>query len=357
VHEEVLGKTRDVEDERDAGEGTGRRCTGMRILVAGTGALACVYAALLSRPSDHDVVVYGTWAEQLDAISASGITVHGPGDEMATVRVAVCRDPAELEAPFDLVVVATKGYQIAHRVSEIAHALDTRTIVFGVQNGLTPWDVLASAVDGRAVTLAGESMVAATKAEAGEVHLFSLGETILAPGRGLSDPEAVNRAAAILRAADLPVRVLDAGALTKLLWEKAILTAGLNAVSILLRVPVSGIRRSAAASKLTRGAMSEVRDVAGTRGITLDVDAAFASTEAFGDNRPSGLQDFLAGRPTEVADINGAVAEYSRAAGLTAPINEVLHTLVAALYETTADRIPDPNATRTAAVAREGASL
>jgi 2-dehydropantoate 2-reductase len=329
----------------------------MRILVAGTGALACVYAAFLSRPSDNDVVLYGTWAEQLDAIDARGIIVHGPGDTIEAARVTVCRDQAELGAPFDLVVVATKGYQIAERLTDIAHALHARTIVFGVQNGLTPWDVLADSVDGRAIPLAAESMVAATKADAGEVHLFSLGETILAPGRGHSSPEGVDKAAAILRAAGLPVRVLDAGALTKLLWEKAILTAGLNAVSILLRVPVSGIRRSDAASKLTRSAMSEVRDVAAARGISLDVDAAFASTEAFGDNRPSGLQDFLAGRPTEVGDINGAVAEFSRAAGLTAPVNEVLHELVTALYETAADRIPDTDAMRAAALAREGAPL
>jgi 2-dehydropantoate 2-reductase len=329
----------------------------MRVLVAGTGALACVYAAHLSRPEGNEVVLYGTWAEQLDAIEQHGITTHGPGDAVTNDGVHVCRDPADIAGDFDLVVVATKGYQVEERVGEISHALGKDTIVFGVQNGLTPWDMLADAVGDRATPLAAESMVAATKAAPGEVRLFSLGETVLAPGRGQTSPDAARSVAQTLEAADLPVRVLDADGLTKLLWEKAILTAGLNAVSIALRVPVSGIRRSDAASRLTRRAMTEVRDVAATEGITLDVDAAFASTEAFGDNRPSGLQDFLGGRPTEVSDINGAVAAHARRAGVSAPVNELLHDLVTALYETATDRIPETDAMRAPALAREGAAL
>jgi 2-dehydropantoate 2-reductase len=327
----------------------------MRILIAGTGALACVYAAQLARLAENDVVMFGSWAEQLDAIEASGITIQRADDAVGeATSIKVCRDADALDAPFDLVVVATKGYQIERRVSDIAHVLDPATVVFGVQNGLTPWATLDRAVAGRACVLAGESMVAATKLEPGVVQLFSLGETLLAPTAGQA-VDAATRAAAALEAADLPVRVIEPEQLTKLLWEKAIITAGLNAVSIVLRVPVSGIRRSSAASRITRRAMEEVRDVAATEGVALDVDESFAGVAAFGDNRPSGLQDFLAGRMTEVADINGAVAERSQAAGLSAPCNKLLDEFVTALYETASDRIPETEAMRVPALAQEGA--
>jgi 2-dehydropantoate 2-reductase len=337
--------------------GSGRgAATGTNVLVAGTGALACVYAALLARVSGTRVTIFGHWREQLDAIEEHGITVAGPGDERETTRVDVCRDAGELAGPFDLVVVATKGYQISARVREIRHAVGRETAVFGVQNGLTPWQMLEDALDGSGRALAGESMVAGTKSGPGAVRLFSLGDTMLAPTSEDVPRAAAVRAADALNAAGLPARVVEPAELQQLLWQKAILTAGLNATSILLRVPVSGIRSSPAATRVVRRVMAEVAAVAAEQGVELDVDASYASTAAFGDNRPSGLQDFLVGRPTEVDDISGAVAACARAASLAAPANELLHDLVTALYETASVRIPeDPEAMRPWALDHQGA--
>jgi 2-dehydropantoate 2-reductase len=329
----------------------------MKILVAGTGSLACAYAAVLARVPSHQVTMVGRWREQLEAIAAEGITLRGPRGAVETAQVEVCLDPADLAGPYDVAVLATKGYQIADRVQEIRHALGPDTPIFGVQNGLTPWELLGGALDGAGAALAAESMVAATKVGLGEVRLFSLGETLFAPLDPNDAIEPAQLAAAALEAAGMPVRIVGRAELSKLLWQKALIACGLNAVSILLRLPVSAILRSPAAMRVSRAAMEEARDVAATEGIALDVDAAFITSVSFGDNRASGLQDFLAGRPTEISDINGALAVRARAAGIPAPANKLLAELVAALYETAVDRIPETDAMREPALAQRGGAL
>jgi 2-dehydropantoate 2-reductase len=55
---------------------------------------------------------------------------------------------------------------------------------------------------------------------------------------------------------------------------------------------------------------------------------------AFGEKisgaRPSMLLDVVAGRPSEIDVINGAIPPAARAVGLTAPVNEVVTALVRA---------------------------
>jgi 2-dehydropantoate 2-reductase len=323
----------------------------LRILVAGTGALACTYAAYLARTGDHDVILCGHWKEQVETIAAAGITIT---DDEGSERVAVevCEDPNQLEGAFDLVIAATKSYHLAQRILDIRQIIGEDTAIFGVQNGLTPWETLVESLDGAGIALAGESMVGATKIGLGAVRVHFLGETLIAPVDPLHSPVA-ERTSRILETSGMPARALPAEQLTSLLWEKAILACGISALSVLLQVPVSGIHRSDSASALALRAMAEVQAVAATLGITLDARAAFAGSAAFGKNRPSTLEDFLAGRPSEIPDMNGALVERARANGLEAPVNEMLHQLVLALYESAPERINEPqNGQEQAAPAR-----
>jgi 2-dehydropantoate 2-reductase len=309
----------------------------MRILVAGTGALACVYAARLVDPGGHDVVMVGTWPEQLQAIAQRGITINHDGSS-ATVSVNAYRVDDRLSGPFDLVLVATKSYQLADRIGEIRDLISRETAVFGIQNGLTPWKILTEALAGAGTALAGESMVGATKAGLGVVDVHLLGETLLAAVDSRHAPVA-ERAAEIISTAGMPVRALPTEQLTELLWQKAILACALGPLCVILRAPVSAIHASPAASRVALGAMQEVQGVAATLGITLDAKSSFDGSAAFGANRPSTLADFLVNRPSEVPDLNGALVEYAETQGVEAPINRMLSDLVGALYETAGERI------------------
>jgi 2-dehydropantoate 2-reductase len=84
--------------------------------------------------------------------------------------------------------------------------------------------------------------------------------------------------------------------------------------------------------RLLGAVANEAISVAGALGIHLDgkrVQAKIANALIdHGDHRPSMLQDFSAGRKTEVDSINGAVVRAGQAAGVATPINATLADLI-----------------------------
>ena len=69
-------------------------------------------------------------------------------------------------------------------------------------------------------------------------------------------------------------------------------------------------------------------------GVALGFDDPVEHTAAFGerirDARPSMLLDRLAGRPSEIDVINGAIPPRAKALGLSAPVNATITALVKA---------------------------
>src|SRR5207302_9416925 len=89
-----------------------------------------------------------------------------------------------------------------------------------------------------------------------------------------------------------------------------------------------------AAWQVASACAREAFDVARTRGIRLSFDDPEAYTRSYAekihDARPSMLLDVLAGRPTEIDVINGAIPPAARELGLSAPVNETVTALVKA---------------------------
>lgn len=285
--------------------------------------------------------MFGHWAGQLAAIERDGIRVEAVGNgEVEAVRVKTAAGVSDLAAPMDVVFLLTKGYQVSGRLAELRRVITSATIVVGaVQNGFAAWSALAAGEAAPGIPIVGETLVASTKSVPGAVRLNYLGVTRVGALRA-ADAAAAEAAAKLLSSAGLPAEVEEIGALRGLLWTKVMLAAALNPMSIILQVPVSGIVSSAAAMRTVRSAMEEVRVVGSSLGVDLSVDEALAQSRSFGANLPSGLQDFLAGRRTEVEDINGTVVARGKECGAATPVNALLLDLVTALYESADYRVP-----------------
>lgn len=72
--------------------------------------------------------------------------------------------------------------------------------------------------------------------------------------------------------------------------------------------------------------------MANALGIAVAIDDPIAYVRAFGEKipagRPSMLLDLMAGRPSEIDVINGAVPQHAARVGLRAPYNDVVTALV-----------------------------
>ena len=118
----------------------------------------------------------------------------------------------------------------------------------------------------------------------------------------------------------------------KAIWEKVAFNAALNSLCAVTGCTVDQLGAVPEGMALSSAVIDEVIAVARAEGIEADADhcretVAHAIAHHVG-HKPSMLQDVLAGRPTEIGAINGAVAEKGRQHGIAVPHTEMLLGLV-----------------------------
>jgi len=121
------------------------------------------------------------------------------------------------------------------------------------------------------------------------------------------------------------------------MWHKLALNCAVNPLTALLDCP-NGVLLDSVTSPLIQGVLTEVDAVArrelgkqwpnSTRGLTADLHALIETTA---DNSSSMREDLRAGRETEIARLNLAVAAAGLRHGLPCPLNDKLGNMVSLL--------------------------
>ncbi len=287
--------------------------TNMKLTIAGTGAMACLFGARLAAVAR--VTLAGSWAEGIAAIRKSGIVVEASG-KCTAAPVAAVELGAGIE-PADLVLVLVKAWQTGEVARHLRRLLKPGGIALTLQNGLGNLEALGPDA------CLGVTYLGANLLGPGRVQHGGAGPTWVAGPEWIVD---LFRRAGLEAAQGAPEQV-DA-----LLWGKLSANCGINALTAILRVPNGALLRLPDAADLMKRAAMECAAVAAAKGIILPFpDAAeqvceVARLTAF--NRSSMLQDMLRGAPTECDAINGAVVRWGVRLGVPTSVNEVLFQLV-----------------------------
>jgi 2-dehydropantoate 2-reductase len=300
----------------------------VKIAIVGTGAMGSVYAGILG-DAGNEVWAVDVWAEHVDAINARGLTVEGASGNR-TVRIEATTDSAEVGV-CDLVVIATKALDIEAAAAAAKPLVGPDTVVLPIQNGLGSADRIAAVLGEERVAIGVVGGFGASIVGPGHVHhngweLVRLGER-----RGPATPR-IRRIAKVWQDAGFRVQVYDD--VDQLVWEKLICNVCFSGTCAILERPIREVLDDVAAWHVASTCAQEAYDVARARGIRLSFDDPVAYVRAFGERipaaRPSVLLDVLAGRPSEIDVINGAIPPAARAVGLAAPVNETVTALVKA---------------------------
>ncbi|MGD9093637.1 MAG: 2-dehydropantoate 2-reductase [Anaerolineales bacterium] len=293
------------------------------ILIVGTGAMACLFAARLAAVGVR-VTMLGTWQVGLAALKEHGVTVvdgDGPGKPYP---VEVISDPAQCTSTRQALVLV-KSWQTQRAAHQLAVCLDPDGVVLTLQNGLGNRESLAQVLGSQRVAL-GVATLGATLIGPGLVRpagdgVISLGaHARLSP---LSD---------LLRGARFVVEnAPDPGAL---LWGKLVINAAINPITALLDVPNGDLLSKPAARTLLATATREAASVAVAQGVRLPYPDPVVATETIArrtaTNRSSMLQDVSRGAPTEIDAICGALVRAGEKTGVPTPVNRTLWHLVKA---------------------------
>jgi 2-dehydropantoate 2-reductase len=290
--------------------------------------MGSVYAGLLAG-AGHEVWAVDVDEEHIDAIRAGGLRVEGASGDR-TVRIGATTTPAEV-GRVELVVIATKAMDAQAAARSARPLIAADTTVLTIQNGLGAADTVAEVIGEERLLVGvaggfGASLVAPGHAHHHGFELVRLGER-----KGPATAR-TQRIADVWRQAGFTVRTYDD--VDQMIWEKLICNVCFSGPCGLLELTIGEVIANAHAWSIASRCAEEAFQVARAMGVPVAVDDCASYVRDYGlaivGARPSVLLDLLAGRPCEIEWINGAIPRQARRAGLSAPTNELVTTLVLA---------------------------
>ena len=300
----------------------------MKVAVVGCGAMGSVYAALLA-DAGHEIWAIDSWKEHVDAMKTNGLRLEGASGDR-TARVNATTKAADA-GPCDLVILATKAMHVEQAARSMQPLLRKDTVVLSIQNGLGGPDTAAKVLGRERVLVGvvggfGASMKAPGHAHHNGWELVRLGELA-----GPISPR-LEAVAEVWRSGGFRVKCFDD--IDQLVWEKLICNVCFSGTCAITERTIIEVIEDPDTWKVASGCAAEAFNVAQARGIKLDFTDPLAYVHAFGMKipkaRPSMLLDHQAGRMSEIEAINGAIPVAAKAAGIAAPYNEVVSSLVMA---------------------------
>lgn len=301
----------------------------MRVGIVGTGAIGGLLGGILTE-GGLDVILIGRNEQTVTAIHRQrGVRIEDSRGERV-IEVYATLDHRFVER-MDLVILAVKAYDTREALQGIHRMLQPETPVLTLQNGLGNIEA-ADEILGQGRTLAGTTSHGANVVAPGHIRHAGVGETILGEPVGPVSPRAGN-IAKTLTSAGLKCEAVENAA--GYIWLKALVNAAINPLTAILRVRNGVLAEDSSLAEIMRHVVEEGIQVTRAVGITLPCEDVYKKalhvSRATGANISSMLQDVLKGRRTEIDQINGALAAHAAKAGLHAPYNSILHTLVKAL--------------------------
>ena len=298
----------------------------MKIAVLGAGAMGSLFGGLLAE-SGQAVTLIDVNDAHVEAVRQHGLRLDTDAGERWLPSLRACR-PEQAEGAPDLLLVFTKTLHTVAALEAVAGIIGPDTRVLTLQNGLGNVEKLQHHVPLDRI-LVGVTTWPADYAGPGYVRSHGAGmvRIMAADSRGDADARDVAQA---LDEAGLNCMV-DPDA-WKAIWEKVAFNAALNGICAVTGCSVDQIGAIPGGMDLAFDVVKEVLIVAKAEGVGADVDhcrhtLGQAVAHHIG-HKPSMLQDMLAGRPTEIDAIHGAVVEKARQHRLAVPRTETLLHLV-----------------------------
>jgi 2-dehydropantoate 2-reductase len=303
------------------------------VAIIGSGALACLFAARLSRVGSVELI--GSWQQQIESINERGITISELDGSVNTTRTRATLQssiPSQPE-PVDYALVLVKSYQASQAIERLQRYCQSHTIILTLQNGLGNKEQFSAAFPDHFVS-AGVTMQGANIDSAGTVVHAGNGSTVI------DDHPRLTTLLNLFRQAALPTETAQgtgAMSIDEVLWRKLIINTAINPLTALLGQPNGYMVEHPDARALSEATARETAVIAQREGAWPDTDVERAATLATDAasitraNRSSMLQDVSRGNRTEIAAICGEVVSRARRHQLDAPLNRLWLELIGAL--------------------------
>jgi 2-dehydropantoate 2-reductase len=294
----------------------------MRIAVFGAGGVGGYFGGRLALAGED--VVFIARGAHLQAMRTQGLRVESPKGNFHVASVQATDDPSEV-GPVEVVLVAVKTWQVAEAAAAIRPMVGPETCVVPLQNGVEAPAQLA-AVLGTQSVIGGTCVISSAIAAPGCIRHVGL-EPAVTFGELDNRPSArLERLRQALARAD--VTAIIPADIQVAIWEK-FMAIRFGPIGAVTRAPAGVLRRLPETRRMIEQACDETLAVARARGIALSADSP-AQTMAALENVPPGLmaslqRDIIAGRPSELEALTGALVRLGAEVGVATPLHAFVY--------------------------------
>ncbi|WP_027715221.1 ketopantoate reductase family protein [Desulfuromonas sp. TF] len=301
-----------------------------RFAVIGAGPVGGIVAAFLAR-GGYEVTLCDVVPALLEPALDPGIILEGTDNFQARVARVTTRVDDLCTAPPDVVIIAVKATALPIITSALENFVGEGRYVVSWQNGIDTERVLSQYLGSKPVMRA----------------VVNFGSVPVSPGHirlafhhrphyiQELHPESRDAAVGISNVfTECGLDTLHTDQIRNMVWTKAVNNSCMNPVCAVTGKTMAEVINDPILFNLVDNLLKEGVAVARANELSLGPDFypdCIDYIQTAGQHKPSMLQDIEAGRSTEVDYINGKIIEYAARAGMAAPYNTALRSLVKAL--------------------------
>ncbi len=306
----------------------------MKIAVIGVGAVGGYFGGRLTQTA-HEVAFIARGAH-LDAMLEHGLEIASEQGDFVAHPTFATDSPAEIGV-VDVVIVATKAWQISNVTQGMQALVGDHTIIVPLLNGVEAPHQLAE-IYGFERVLGGFCRVQSNRDAPG--HIIQGGTPPFVAIGAINDMPRqhanVQTVSALFTEAGVTVNVPES--IEAAMWQKLLFIAAFGGVGAVTRMPAGIIRTVPDTRDMLEVAMIETRDVAVARGVPMAEDAVeqgMTMLDSLPETSTASMQrDIMNGYPSELDAQNGAVVRLGAEVNVPTPTHRfIYHSLLPQEHE------------------------
>ena len=290
----------------------------MRILVLGAGAVGgCFGGRFAESGADVTFLVRPRRRAQLDE---KGLVVRSGFGDIAVPVKTIASD--EITAPYDVVLLSCKAYDLDDAMAAIAPAMGPKSVVLPLLNGLQHVEVLQARF-GAANVWGGSCYIGASfDSSTGEINHFGNFHRIVF---GELDGKPSARAEAFAALDETTSCDIEFSSdIVQTMWDKFAMLSALATANTITRAAIGEILEAPSGEAFLLAALAECRDTAAAIGHPITTPTLDSYTKMFTTRgsafAASMLRDVEANRPTEGEHVIGDLIRRAADRGIETPM-------------------------------------
>ena len=296
----------------------------MKIAIFGSGGVGGYFGGRLAQAGED--VTFIARGDHLKAIQQYGLKVDSIHGDFV-IHPAQATDSTESVGNVDLIILATKAWQLDSAIEQIKPLMGENTAILPLLNGMEHMGKLLK-VFGNDHLIGGLCRISSFVEGAGHIRHRDVNPYI---AFGELDNSKSARIETIYKifsdikniTTEIPADINIA------MWEKYVFISGTSSVGAITRVPINEYREIPEARNMLINAMTETATVARARGIPLAenlIDEIMKRIDAIPIGMLASMQkDIMEGRPSELDDQIGGVIRMGREMKISTPTHEKIY--------------------------------